>query len=140
MTPQLVNSPKDVNSDILPRVNTLSPYQKAILSWLLDCYRHDEAVNSGKVHRVNRDGVHLTRRPAGTSRSVSASASRAIRRLEERGLIRRRNRVSGDKYGRDGRGDHGHGAQVRTVTVELTPAGRVLAEELVEEDADDGPA
>jgi hypothetical protein len=72
----------------------LSPYQEGVLLWLLDRYRAVEA--RGKT--VDGWGVRIARTPGGTSRSESAADSRALRRLEARGFIVRRNDVSGDKH------------------------------------------
>jgi hypothetical protein len=134
MTAAPVNSPGDVNSDIPTAVNTLSPYQKAVLAWLLRHYRESEAVNSENPPAVNHPyrrwpahsyGVPRWARKPGTPRSVSASRARAIRRLEERGLIRRHNQMSGSP----GPGNT-YVTQMRTTHLFLTPAGRALAEEL----------
>jgi hypothetical protein len=103
----------------------LSPYQEGVLVWLLDHYRRIEA--TGKT--VDVWGIDIGRRPPGTSRSESAADSRALRRLEDRGLIERRNFASGDRYGgRVDRKPHQH----RTTHITLTATGRDLAERLTE--------
>jgi acetolactate synthase regulatory subunit len=57
--------------------------------------------------------------PISTSRSASASIARALRRLEERGFVERVNSAAGSTA-----------KKIRTTHVELTDAGRTLAEQL----------
>jgi hypothetical protein len=121
-----VNSPQD------PPVNHLSDFQIAVLAWMLRAYRHAEAVNSRPGQPVNRYeiaqlehwGVHIWK-PRPTSRAGSAARSRALRRLEARGLIERRNSIGGDQYS-GGVWNKQH----RTVELRFTPKGRTLAEQL----------
>lgn len=120
-----------VNSRQNFRVNRLSPYQRAVLRWVLDRYR--ECEEPGMLSDSGRGqlriwGVPVWRREA-CSRSESASRSRALRRLEADGLIRRRSQVSGDWYQPDGIPDYG--TQPRTTHLQLTEAGRALAETAV---------
>jgi hypothetical protein len=112
--------------------NRLSQQQEDFLGWLLDRYRDREVpgrlTEYGK-HSLEHWGVHLPRFENGTSRSECASFSRAIRRLEQRGLVQRRNSHSGDKY----QDHYENERQFRTVEVRFTPAGRELAERSTEE-------
>lgn len=116
----------DVNSETTVPVNTLSAYQRSVLLATLKatCYwsEHSERMR----REVKMHGVHLGRRHNGTSRAISAARSRAIRRLEERGLICRINDVSGDKYW----GTWSDSKQTRTVYIRLTALGRRTAEVL----------
>jgi hypothetical protein len=71
-------------------------------------------------------GIRITPLPAGTSRSESASQSRAIKRLEDRGLIQRRNQCSGDRYCAEEYQPVFR--QHRTTHLRFTPEGRARAE------------
>lgn len=81
--------------------------------------------------------------PRNKSRSLSAAASRALRQLERRGLVRRRNQVSGDRH--QSQQPVEIGGQVwtripppehhRSTHVELTDAGVVIARALAEKRA-----
>jgi hypothetical protein len=111
--------------------------QKQILAWVLRAYRQTETVNLRTGKPVNQSdpvdraqlrhlehwGVHIWKRGA-RNRSASASRSRALRRLEDRGLIVRRNSISGDHA------PSMFGTQTRTVEIRFTEAGRKLAESL----------
>lgn len=97
---------------------TLSPWEKRILRMVMTQTRAEE---QGPWHRVvERWGA--TWRPFGrygsgwATRSASAAVSRALRRLERKGLVVRTNDISGSSR--------------RTTRVKLTPLGRQVAEEL----------
>jgi len=92
----------------------LSDFQRDTLLWLLDEY------DAG--HAMGNWGVHWTRNDDSVSRSDSAVQSRALRSLERRGFILRRNSISGDPYYAEERRPLG-----RTTTVVLTPTGREVA-------------
>ena len=65
--------------------------------------------------------------PEERTRSESASLSRALRRLEGRGLVRRRNRHTGDAYMED---PWWRREQYRITHLALTPSGLTVAEGL----------
>jgi len=122
-------------TDSLPfPVNRLSRSQVDFLVWLLAAYRQSEAWieehpvddddrQQWRRHGLEWSGIHLPRQEDGISRTDSSSLSRSLRRLEDRGLIVRRNQTSGPP-------DEGFTVQHRTTHVAFTPAGRALAEEL----------
>jgi hypothetical protein len=99
------------------RANRVSEQQGELLLWLLECYRTSAIIKLGAARFGYR--VRLERLPRGVSRSESASQSRALRRLEDRGLVERSNWVQ------NRRGS-------RTTHVRLTAAGWDLAERLAE--------
>jgi DNA-binding MarR family transcriptional regulator len=66
-------------------------------------------------------------------RTRSAVVSRALQRLEERGLLRRRNSHGRDRYNAECPG-RGPGKQ-RTTHLQLTPDGEALAQWLEKENA-----
>jgi len=113
----------------------LSQQQEDFLVWLLDRYRDLETpgrlTEYGK-HSLTHWGVRLPRFENGTSRSECASFSRAIRRLEQRGLVERWNTDSGNREtGMVAKlTDTPNVASHRTTNIRLTPAGRELAERL----------
>ena len=97
----------------------LSRVQKAILARL-----YDRQVDGSPWSRFNKWGS-----PWGTeaTRSEAAARSRALKRLEERGLVLRQNYVSG-RVRRTRLEPHS-----RTTHVQLTPAGVKLVERLDDE-------
>mgnify|MGYP006352915013 CR=1 FL=1 len=101
----------------------LSGYQARFLLWLLERYQEIEA--GGDKRGMWAGAVRVPRAGAGQSRSDSASISRALRRLEDRGLIERLNHVSGSS-------DEGYVTQMRTTHIRLTESGRALAERLTQ--------
>jgi DNA-binding MarR family transcriptional regulator len=101
----------------------LSGYQARFLLWLIELYQEIEA--EGDKRGMWRDAVPVPRARAGQSRSDSASISRAVRRLEDRGLIERLNHVSGAP-------GEGYATQMRTTHIRLTESGRAVAERLTE--------
>jgi hypothetical protein len=108
-------------------MDRLSEAQRNLLGWLLEQYRGTEAwiaaTPAPQRERVREWnlfwGVRIGRLEAGTSRSESASTSRSLKRLEDRGLVIRHN-INADPE--DGRVQH------RTTSVTFTEAGRKLAE------------
>ena len=103
----------------------LSSQQKYILVWLLDCTSQGYADEEGGVFwRV--DGTP----------GVRASMSRSLRRLEQRGLVRRRNRLSGDQWDEEDT-DWTPPANHRTTHVELAQMGECMARCLKKEANDD---
>jgi hypothetical protein len=113
------------------RDNRLSSSQAGLLLLLLDAYRVTESAGG----QVGVWGIRIHQLPDGTSRSKSAALSRSLRRLEDRGLVERRNQATGDQYSKPGEVDPDHvRLQHRTTHVRLTGEGRALAERLT-----DGP-
>ena len=106
----------------------LSDQQADFLCWLLVAYR-DLPDELAALHRrqVDHMGVPVGRLPKGTSRAESASMSRALRRLEDRGLIERRNWLAGLAFRPAGQFNDGNR---RTTHVRLTAEGWDLAERL----------
>src|SRR5258707_3619688 len=95
----------------------LSDYQRQVL---LDLLRHEKRHEKGKEPWRS---MWLRGRTRGLSRSESASRSRAIRRLEERGLVERYNYLTS-----------AWGSEVgRTTDLLLTDEGRALARTLLTE-------
>ena len=101
----------------------VSVQQADALLWLLARYEEIETRTDyhgwfvGPEH-LRMWGVHLARQPAGnTTRSVSASFSRALRRLAARDLVARRCCVSLGVMER----------QRRTTDLQFLPDGRALA-------------
>jgi hypothetical protein len=94
----------------------LSALQRTILVALLQGEANGEAVHGWGVPWGGADG----------GKSASAAASRALRRLEQRGLLHRRNYFTGDKYS-DAEDQRFVRPQVRTTHVALTPEGRAVA-------------
>ena len=91
----------------------LSDYQRQVL---LDLLRRDQERSEGDT-----TSTWLRGRAWGLSRSASAARSRAVRRLEERGLVRRFNYHT-----------QAEGADVgRTTDLLLTEEGRKLARTLL---------
>jgi hypothetical protein len=74
---------------------------------------------------------------ARSSRSQLAAVSRAARRLENRGLIKRRNRCTGDQYCSASGRKHVR-PHPRTTHLLLADAGRAVAQRLLEEDDRNG--
>lgn len=119
----------------------LSPEQEQFLKWMLFVHRMEDQMRAGtgKV-QLEEWGVKLKNLPRGADRSRSASRSRMLRRLEERGLVERRNRSSGDRYSEDPedtlevREELGL-VQHRTTHVRFTEKGREVAERLERESA-----
>lgn len=106
----------------LPR---LSEFQQHLLRWTLARYRRIEDQGDDYAKSILKVwGVAIRRLANGTSRSESASISRAIRMLEWRGFIRRRNDISGDPWNSE-RDEVG-----RTTHIQFTESGRELAERL----------
>jgi len=96
----------------------MSAQQKHVLVWLLDCRNEGHADEQGGVPwRV------------GGAPDIRASLSRALRRLEQRSLVRRRNRISGDQWD-EGDFDRTPPVNHRTTHVELTQIGEVVAKHL----------
>lgn len=102
---------RPVNSAQLPAVNTLSEFQRRLLVKIWDGYTAPKLL-------TNQWGVRFGKLANGVSRSKSASVSRAIRSLETRGFIVRRNDASaGQKFTHLG----------------LTPKGRAMAQKIERE-------
>lgn len=106
----------------------LSQYQKRILQWVLEQTEWYETNGNeflrGEVAHWGvswHDGVRRTN-------AENASLSRSLCRLEERGLVQRRNHVSGDPHGTIGW--DGHERHTRTTHVRLTKVGREVAKRL----------
>lgn len=94
----------------------ISADQAWLLTWVLgECKRGAPAW---------RGGVYLPKAKTGITRSRSAAISRALRRLEQRGLVVRMNGTS-DAPG----APSSTAVQMRTTHVRLTDAGRELAEQ-----------
>jgi len=137
-----VNSENSVPVNIPAPVNHLSGYQQAVLTWVLGRYREREQPGA-RASRWELEiwGVPIWKRQTCT-RAWSSSASRALRRLEDDGLIRRRNQVSGDRHesGFAVTGKLLFGTQTRTTHIQFTEAGRLAAEVLAVQPAEPGPA
>jgi hypothetical protein len=105
----------------------LSDEQRRLLAWMLRAYRWHETHDNNDIAKADLRiwGIH-SHNLASVSRSVSASMSRSLRRLEERGLIQRRNQCSGDRYCEGG----GRYESKKATHVKFTPEGRALAERL----------
>ncbi len=110
----------------------LSKLQLYILDRLLHSYRHIEATGDEQlIQSVYNTGIRLEEiLGAGQpTRSQSASDSRALKRLEQRGLILRNSIVSGTPS-REGRlrGSVQELPPRRTDAIILLPPGRSIAE------------
>jgi hypothetical protein len=111
----------------------LSDVQERFLIWLLERYRQvEDHGNDFAKKNVEAWGISLGGRQEGISRSESASLSRGLRRLEARGLVRRRNDRQGDRYSH---GDSPELGSQRTTRVQFTLAGRELADRLTRDRA-----
>ncbi len=106
----------------------LSQQQAEFLVWLLEGYQERPDAETPLRRRMDTYlGVPIGRLPKGTSRSESASQSRMLRRLEDRGLIERRSFPGGLQFLPAGQWQEGHR---RTTHVRLTAEGYDLAERL----------
>lgn len=103
----------------LATVTGLSAQQREILLWIVQqTHLADAGLRSFFWSWRSKDGTrYVGWRQHGFTRSESASSSRALRRLEQRGLLERANWCSDAK---------------RTTAVRLTPLGRSTAETLAE--------
>lgn len=115
-------------------VNRLSEQQRHLLLKLAERQTTEdvEAVEAEaeaecfSLPGMMRHGVPIRRLPKGVSRSYSASVSRAMRRLEQRGLIVRFNWISNGYTDNQ----HPNGYQMRTTHISLTKQGLCVAEQL----------
>lgn len=111
----------------------LSALQADILRYVLSNTQHIEENGSDNYRwEVAYWGIHW--RPFGDGHpnaSERASMSRALRRLDARGLVQRRNSHSGDRH--QERQDRERPAVTRTICVKLTEEGRSVAERLTKE-------
>lgn len=116
----------------------LSDFQRQILIALARAYNTIEREgNDFDRHQLGIWGVKW--RPHGKGNCVTtidrASVSRTLRRLEERGLVRRRNQISGDRFEPDrlptGEKPLPPPDNHRTTHVQLTDEGREEAENLL---------
>jgi len=100
----------------------LSTKQEAILRWLLQCYRNIEERGSDRARTLLAvwgvpwcPGRQARRSGREWTMSDSATTSRTVTRLEQRGLIARKHQVTGG---------------TRVTHIRLTEAGRAEAERL----------
>ena len=121
---------------LFPVITSLSPAQRRVLALILAEYRRLEAwygehpdprVEANRpqtAYHYEWWGTEI-RLTDSSDRVEQASVSRTVRRLEARGLILRRNGVSGDRWE-----PHGGPVHYRATGYVLTPEGRAVAEAL----------
>ena len=122
---------------VQPDPRGLGQLQEEILRRMLEAYERLEAPGPGAEYSrrsLEAWGVrwdHLRNAAGWETPSQAAAASRALRRLEDRGLLRRRNQHSGDRYMNHNPFSYDPLAHKhRTTHAQFTPDGRAEATRL----------